>query len=43
MPHEHTEQDQIDIKWLGNKSISQHKCRRVGKSLIIVNKRYRHA
>ena len=32
------EQDQIDVKRLGKNLISQCKCRRVGSSLIIVNK-----
>ena len=35
MPPKHTEQDQIDAKWLGKKL---RESRRVGRSLIIVNK-----
>ena len=36
---EHVEQDQTDTKWPGKELISQCKCRRVGRSLIIVNKK----
>ena len=35
---EHAEQEQTDAKRLEKKLISRHKCQRVGKSLIIVNK-----
>ena len=38
MPPKHAEQDQIDSKWLGKKLVFWHESRRVGRSLIIVNK-----
>ena len=38
MPPKHTEQDQIDAKWLGKKLVFWRESRRVGRSLIIVNK-----
>ena len=38
MPPKHTEQDQIDAKWLGKKLVFWRASRRVGRSLIIVNK-----
>ena len=34
----HAEQDQIDEKWLGKKSVFRHESKRVGRRLIIVNK-----
>ena len=38
MPPKHTEQDQTDAKWLGKKLVFWRASRRVGRSLIIVNK-----
>ena len=38
MPPKHTEQDQIDAKCLGKKIVFWRESRRVGRSLIIVNK-----
>ena len=38
MPPKHTEQDQIDAKWLGKKLVFLRASRRLGRSLIIVNK-----
>ena len=38
VPHKHAEQDQIDAKWLGKKLVFWHESRKVGRSLIIVNK-----
>ena len=38
MPPKHTEHDQIDAKWLGKKLVFWRESRRVGRSLIIVNK-----
>ena len=38
MPPKHAEQDQIDAKLLGIKLVSWRESRRVGRSLIIVNK-----
>ena len=38
MSPKHTEQDQIDVKWLGKKLVFWHKSQRVGRSLIIVKK-----
>ena len=34
----HAEQDQIEAKWLGKKLVFWRESRRVGRSLIIVNK-----
>ena len=38
MPPKHAEQDRIDAKWLGKKLVFWRESRRIGKSLIIVNK-----
>ena len=38
MPLKHTEQDQIDAKWLGQKLVFRLESQKVGRSLIIVNK-----
>ena len=38
MPYKHTEQDQIDTKWLRKKFVFWRESWRVGRSLIIVNK-----
>ena len=38
MPPKHSEQDQIDAKWVGKKLVLWRESRRVGRSLIIVYK-----